>query len=137
MPVHPYLNFNGNCREAVQFYAEVFRQPQPEIMSFGDQPGPDGQPVPAEMSNLVLHTRLLVHGSSLMSSDAMPDGPVTFGNHLTLAIVTDDLDAIHREFEALSANGSVLMPLQKTFWSEAYGMLEDQFGVMWQFSHEV
>lgn len=136
MPIHPYLNFNGNCRDAVTFYADVFHHAAPEIMTFGDQPGPDGQPVPSEMANLVLHTRLSIHGSSLMFSDAMPDGPVSFGDNVTLAVVTDDLDAIHREFEALAVNGRVLMPLQETFWSKAYGMLEDQFGVQWQFSHE-
>ncbi|WP_232939050.1 VOC family protein [Exiguobacterium aurantiacum] len=136
MPINPYLNFNGDCRDAVLFYADVFGEPAPEIMTFAAQPGPDGEPVPDELADLVLHARLSVHGTSLMFSDAMPDGPVTFGQNITLAVVTDDLEAIRREFEALSDEGRVLMPLQETFWSKAYGMVEDRFGVQWQFSHE-
>lgn len=136
MPVHSYLNFNGNCRDAVAFYQDVFLSPTPDIMSFGDQPGPDGEPVPSDTANLVLHTALHVHGSMLLFSDAMPDAPVTFGQHITLAVVTDDLAAIHREFAALADGGRVLMPLQQTFWSQAYGCVEDRFGVQWQFSHE-
>ncbi|RHB50430.1 VOC family protein [Exiguobacterium sp. AM39-5BH] len=136
MPINPYLNFNGDCRDAVLFYADVFAEPAPEIMTFAAQPGPDGEPVPDELADLVLHARLSVHGTSLMFSDAMPDGPVTFGQNITLAVVTDDLEAIRREFEALSDEGHVLMPLQETFWSKAYGMVEDRFGVQWQFSHE-
>ncbi|WP_029595933.1 VOC family protein [Exiguobacterium chiriqhucha] len=136
MPINPYLNFNGDCRDAVLFYADVFAEPAPDIMTFAAQPGPDGEPVQDELADLVLHARLSVHGTSLMFSDAMPDGPVTFGQNITLAVVTDDLHAIRREFEALSDGGRVLMPLQETFWSKAYGMVEDRFGVQWQFSHE-
>ncbi|TCI72260.1 VOC family protein [Exiguobacterium sp. SH0S7] len=137
MPIHPYLNFNGNCRHALEFYAQVFGQPTPDIMAFGDQTGSGGEAVPQDMAHLVLHARLNVHGTSLMFSDAMPDGPVTFGQNITLAVVTDDLDAITREFSALSVSGRILMPLQETFWSRAYGSVEDRFGVQWQFSHEV
>lgn len=136
MPINPYLNFNGNCREAVLFYADVFDYPNPEIMPFGAQPGPDGNPVPPELAELVLHARLVVHGTSLMFSDSMPDGPVTFGQNITLAVLTRDFEAIRREFDALAVGGRVLMPLQETFWTKAYGTVEDRFGVQWQFSYE-
>ncbi len=55
MPINPYLVFNGNTREAITFYAQVFGQELPDIMEFGPGPGPDGQPYPEEMQSLVLH----------------------------------------------------------------------------------
>ncbi len=106
-------------------------------MEFGPGPGPDGQPYPEEMQSLVLHAELIVHGTRLMFSDAMPHDPVTIGQNVTLALHLSDVDLLQKTFDQLAKAGTVIMPIQKTFWSEAYGIVEDAFGVQWQVNHVV
>ena len=136
MSVDIYMNFNGNCREAAEFYAEVFKTEKPEIMTFGEAPpNPDYQ-LPEEAKDLVMHTRLNISGSNVMFSDVFPGHPFVEGNNISLAFVSDDEDEIKSAFSKLSDGGTVRMELQETFWSKSYGSLKDKFGIEWQFSHE-
>ncbi|GLB59903.1 VOC family protein [Cytobacillus sp. NCCP-133] len=136
MTVNAYLNFNGNTREAVEFYAEVFETGKPEIMSFGDSPPNPEYPLPEEAKDLVMHTRLNICGSNVMFSDTFPGMPATVGNNINLAVVINDLDDLQKYFTKLKEGGTVSMELQETFWSKAYGQLTDKFGINWMFSHE-
>lgn len=134
MSVDVYLNFNGNCREAIEFYAEVFGADLPKIMTFGDTPADPNYPLPEEAKNMVMHSRLSIMGSNVMFSDVFPNMPFTVGNNVSLAIVTEDKEAIESAFNRLKEGGKVGMELQETFWSPLYGMLEDKFGIHWQFN---
>jgi len=136
VPVNVYFNFNGNCKEAVEYYSEVFGLGTPEISKFGDMPEDPNFVVPDDMKELVMHARLNIHGSMVMFSDSMPNAPVTFGKNITLAVVTGDKEKLEAEFNALAKEGKVSMPLKETFWSPVYGSLEDKFGIVWQFSYE-
>lgn len=137
MPITPYLVFNGNTREAIHYYAKVFGQDIPEIMEFSPGNGPDGQPFTTDVQSFVLHSQLIIHGTRVMFSDAMPQDPVAIGQNVTLALHLPDIQVIHETFDKLAQDGNVIMPIQKTFWSEAYGIVEDPFGVQWQLNHEV
>ncbi|QWU18318.1 PhnB protein [Paenibacillus sophorae] len=134
MAVDAYLNFNGNCREAVEFYAQVFGTEEPKLMTFGQAPPNPEYPLPEEAKSLIMHTRLIIFGSNVMFSDTFPGMPFTVGNNISLAIVTDDKDALQSAFDKLKEGGKVGMELQETFWSKAYGSLSDKFGVQWQFN---
>jgi len=136
MPVTPYLTFNGNCREALEYYADVFRLPGPEPMTFGQVPPEEGSHIPSEMKDLVMHARLIIHGTPIMFSDAIPSSPVVFGKNVTLAITSDDLEKLQREFALIRKEGRVISEFQQTFFSPAYGVVEDKFGVEWQFSYD-
>lgn len=136
MAIEAYLNFNGNCREAVEFYSKVFDAPMQDIMSFGDGEPSEEFPIPEEAKHLVMHTHLMIAGDRVMFSDTFPDRPVTMGDNINLTITTGDMDQIRAQFDALKQGGTVEMELQETFWSKLYGMLIDKFGVAWQFSHE-
>ncbi|OEC00005.1 glyoxalase [Lysinibacillus sphaericus] len=136
MAVEVYLIFNGNCREAVTFYEQVFNTNKAEIMTFGDSPSDPSYPLPEEAKNLVMHTRLSILGSTVMFSDTFPGSPFTIGNNVTLAVVTDNEAQLRQAFEKLKEGGKVTMELQETFWSKCYGSLTDKFGIEWQFSHE-
>ena len=136
MTVDIYVNFDGNCREAVELYAKAFGTEQPKIMTFGVQrPIPD-YPLPEEAKNLVMHTRLNISGSNVMFSDTFPGYPFVKGNNITLAVVSKDVDEIKSAFNNLKEGGTVEMELQETFWSTCYGQLTDKFGIGWQFSHD-
>lgn len=135
MSVEVYINFNGNCREAVEFYAQVFETDKPQIMTFGDAPSNPEFTLPEEAKKLVLHTQLNINGSRVMFSDTPPDMPFVAGNNITLVIVSKNIDEIKSIFDKLKEGGSVVMDLQETFWSKYYGFLTDKFGIGWQFSY--
>ena len=136
MTVDIYMNFDGNCRQAVEFYAEVFGTEKPEIMTFGEAPPNPEYKLPEEAKNLVMHTRLNINGSNVMFSDVFPGSSFVAGNNISLAFVSENLDEIQSVFSQLSEGGTVAMELQETFWSKSYGSLKDKFGIEWQVSHE-
>lgn len=136
MAIDVYLTFNGNCREAAEFYAEVFKTEKPEIMTFGESPQNPDYVLPEEAKDLVLHTRLNINGSNIMFSDTFPGSPFMEGNNISLAFVSKEEDVVKSAFNALKVGGRVSMELQETFWSKCYGSLRDKFGIEWQFSHE-
>jgi len=134
--VDVYLYFNGNCREAVEYYAQVFETEKPQIMAYGDNPHNPEYSLPEEAKNLVMHSRLNINGSNVMFSDVFPGSPFTVGNNIGLAYVSKDIDQVKQLFSKLKDGGTVKMELQETFWSKCYGDLIDKFGIEWQFSHQ-
>ncbi|QGQ98147.1 glyoxalase/bleomycin resistance/extradiol dioxygenase family protein [Paenibacillus psychroresistens] len=136
MSVDVYLNFNGNTREAVEFYAEVFGAEKTNFMTFGEAPPHPDYALPEEAKNLVMHTRLNIDGSNVMFSDVFPGSPFIAGNNISLSIVNADMDGMKAAFDKLKEGGTVVMELQETFWSKCYGSLTDKFGIIWQFSYD-
>lgn len=127
----PYLNFNGNTRAVIQFYASVFEVEDPQIMTYGQDPN-----VPEVMKDWVMHAQLMINGTRVMFSDAMANDPVTLGNNVTLMLIHEDPNVLTRWFNRLSVNAEIWQPLQTTFFSPLYGSLTDQFGIVWQFNCE-
>ncbi len=135
MTIDAYLVFNGNCREAAEFYAQVFETEKPKIMTFGESHSDPSFQIPEEAKELVMHTRLTISGSNVMFSDTFPGMPFVVGNNVTLSLVSDNLDEITSSFNRLKEGGKVGMELQETFWSKCYGSLTDKFGIEWQFNY--
>lgn len=131
MLMNAYLNFDGNCEEAFRYYAEVLHGELPHLMRFADAPGCED--MPAEMKNRVIHVRLEVDGHVLMGSDVAPQcgGPYEGVKGASITLNVDTKAEARRIFEALSKGGKVTMPLDRTFWAELFGALEDRFGVPW------
>jgi PhnB protein len=119
MPVHVYFNFNHQSLEVMKYYSEVFSTPYEVI--FTD-----------EQSTKVLHGSMSLLGTHIFFSD-IPEGyDLVIGNHITLSINTTDLDQLTTLYQRLSVGGTILTPLGPTFWSEAYGIVEDKFKTIWQ-----
>ncbi len=128
MQLNPYLTFNGQCEAAFKFYERALGGKIEAMMTHGDSPISDK--VPAEWRNKIMHARMIVGGVVLMGSDAPPDHyekPQGFSVSLTIK----DPAETERMFHALAENATVKMPIQKTFWSAAFGMLVDQYGIPW------
>ena len=136
MSLNVYLSFNGNCEEAVDFYSKVFETPKSNIMRYGDAPASEGYIPKEEEKNLVCHTWLDIMGTMVMFADMPSSEPAKFGNNITITVCTNDKEKIKALFDKMKEGGKVQMELQKTFWSEYYGMVTDKFGIPWQFSHE-
>lgn len=130
MSVLPYLNFDGRCEEALEFYRKALGAEVTTLMRFKDAPacGPNG--IPAGTENKVMHSAFTVGGSTVMASDCHCQGKATFqGMSLSLAPKTDAEAA--KVFAALSDGGQVQAPLMKTFFSSSFGVVADRFGVPW------
>ncbi|KHF41623.1 VOC family protein [Halalkalibacter okhensis] len=136
MSIDVYINFNGNCREAVEFYAQVFDTEQPQLMTFGEAPPNPEYPLPEEAKNLIMHTRLNIDGSNVMFSDVFPGMPFIAGNNISLSIISKDMEKMKSYFDRLKDGGEVRLELQETFWSKCYGSLTDKFGIEWQFNYD-
>ncbi len=136
MSFHVYVNFDGNCREAVEFYRQVFDAEAHEIMTFGEAPPDPELPIPEEHKDLVMHTALNIFGTIVMFSDLLPGEQLVKGNNISLVIMRKDVNEIKDLFEKLKAGGKVQMELQETFFSKYYGSLTDRFGVIWQVMHD-
>jgi PhnB protein len=135
LSIEAYINFKGNCREAVEFYAEVFETEQPNFMLFGDGPNDPSFPMSDETKKLVMHTNLKIMGSTIMFSD-VPEGiPYTVGNNISLVVNSNNIEKIKKIFNKLKAGGNVKMEIQETFWSKCYGCVEDKYKIVWQLSY--
>jgi PhnB protein len=133
MQLNPYLVFNGQCEAAFKFYERCLGGKIEMMMTHGDSPM--AEQVPPEWRNKVMHARLVLSDKVLMGSDAPPDRyeePKSF----SVSVGVDKAAEAERIFNALAQNGTVQMPLQKTFWAERFGMLVDQFGIPWMVNCE-
>lgn len=128
MQVQPYLNFDGGCEEALQFYKSALGAEVTALMRCKDAPDP-GMIKPG-LENKVLHSSFRVGDSTIMASDGYCQGKPEFRGVSLTIIVPEEADA-KRLFAALSEGGEVRMPLAKTFFSPLFGMVADRFGVSW------
>jgi PhnB protein len=131
-----YLNFDGNCRAAMEFYAKALGA-ELTIMPFSDMPGDAFKAEGAK--DRIMHARLMKKGlpyAILMASDIMPGMPYQQGTNFSVSVGCDSLDEIKSLFAAMSEGGAVTMPLQDQFWGAHFGMVKDQFGVHWMFDYE-
>lgn len=137
LSINPYLNFNGNCEEAFNFYKKVFGREFLSISRFKDAPA-GGPPVSKEESEKVLHVSLPIGKSNfLMGSDCPGEwGKVTAGTNMHISLHPQSEDETESIFNALSVGGKITMPLQKMFWNAYFGMLTDKFGVQWMVNYD-
>lgn len=134
MKFSPYLNFNGNAKEAMYFYRDVFETGEPEIMYFKEMPPDDSFPITDEIKDLVMHGSLKVQDTTFSFSDTTPGMEAKFGDNITLMFDSTDYDEIKSAYDRLLEGGQAIMELGETFWSKAYGYLVDKFGIGWQFN---
>jgi PhnB protein len=130
--VNTYLNFDGNCREAMKFYGDCLGA-ELQLTTFAEMPGD----IPKEAKDRIMHARLTKGSRILMASDTMPGMAFQPGNNFSIAIECESIPEIERLFSALSEKGTVGMPLQDTNWGARFGMLTDQFGIRWMFNYEL
>jgi PhnB protein len=125
--LNPYLNFNGNAREAMEFYAGIFGG-ELTITTFGElgTEGPD--------ADRVMHALLQTNdGYMIMAADVttnMEYEPMS-GSSVSISGDEADTDALHSYWQKLSAGGTTLMPMEKQAWGDQFGMCVDKFGVPW------
>lgn len=129
--IDAYLFFDGNCRQAMEFYADCLGA-ELHAMKYSDAPNsPQGD------GDKIMHAAITKGTTNLMASDWAAPSPFKPGNNFSLCLNCDSLEEIENLFNAIGKNGQVTMPLADTFWGARFGMLTDQFGVNWMFNFEL
>ena len=127
-----YLFFDGTCADAMRFYERTLGGRIEMMMTHGESPVAGDSPPGS--ANRILHARLVIDGRVLMASDSMVGQPYGGMKGFSLSLGYPTVAEAKKVFDALSAGGKVTMPLDKTFWAEAFGMLVDRFGTPWMVS---
>lgn len=123
----PFLGFDGNCREAMTWYAELFGAPEPTILTYADAP-PGG--APGADPDKVMYADVRIGEALLAGGDSMPDRHAAAQGMMVMVDPADGVEG-RRIFDALAAGGEVMMPFEATFWSSGFGMVRDRFGTPW------
>lgn len=124
--MNPYVNFDGNAREAMEFYQQVFGGDL-HVNTFGEY----GDPA-APGADKLMHAQLEAeNGLTLMASDLPPGMSATAGNNITISLSGEDDAELRGYWEQLSDGGAVAVPLEKQMWGDEFGMCTDRFGIPW------
>lgn len=137
--INTYLSFKGNCEEAFNFYKAAFGGEFAHVGRFKDMPQDDPTcKVDKSELNNIMHISFPIGNTVLMGSDSGGEwaSQIKVGNNFSVSINTDSVAEADRLFNTLSANGKVIMPMNKTFWDSYFGMFTDQFGIQWMVSFD-
>lgn len=138
--INIYLTFNGNCREAFEFYKLAFGKEFSSISTFDEMPSQEGIPeVADEDKDKIMHVSLPISNETiLMGSDTGGEWAGNFkqGNNFSISVNTLSKQDADHIFNTLSDGGKITMPMDNTFWGSYFGMFTDKFGINWMVSFE-
>ena len=131
MQLSCHLTFAGTCEEAFQFYERTLGGRVETMLTFGDSPLADE--VSKEWRGKIIHATLVLDDAVLSGADVRPEDYEQPRGFYVLLHPSDPPQS-ERIFSTLGENGQIQMPLQKTFWSESFGVVVDRFGTPWEIS---
>jgi PhnB protein len=129
MQLVAYLAFDGNCREAFDFYRDAFGGDIVYSTTVGESPM--AAEAPPEAHDRIMHIHLQSGTAALMGADTQPGCGSDATGGTAVNIMVDSAQEAEAIWAKLSAGADVRMPLAQTFWSERFGMLTDRFGKPW------
>ena len=126
-----FINFNGNCREALDFYSKVFKAEVKNLMTAGEAPADPNYPIAEDEKDLVMYASLKIGDKDIMFMDMDKAHHITIGENITPTLNVADRAEIDRLFGELKEGGEVLMAPAPAFFSPYYAMVKDKFGIIW------
>lgn len=137
LSINAYIGFNGNCREALEFYAPILKA-EPTIMTYAEAlPNTSEGAAPDSFGDKIMHARLdFGEGAVLMMCDMMPDQKCTPGDNVSLIVHSSEVVEGMRIFSKLADGGKITMPFGEVFWGAQFGTLTDKYGVNWMVNCE-
>jgi PhnB protein len=133
MKLIPYLNFEGNCDKAIDFYSRIFDG----SIVYKDFYKSAPMNVPEDYREKIMHTQLNFGDNTLMACDTFPGTQVKEGNGMELSMGFDEEAAAEDVFNKLAESGKITMPFEKQFWGAWLGQVVDQFGKKWMISTNI
>jgi len=137
MQLEMFINFNGECREAVEFYAKILKSTVNNVMTYGEAPPDPDYPVAEADKDRIMYAGIPFGGMTVMFMDYPTGEECVIGGNIHPTISTDDKNEVTRLFDALKDGGEVFYELGPMFFSEWYGMVKDKFGVTWHILYYV
>ena len=131
--INAYLNFSGNCREALSFYKDCLGG---ELSLQTVEGSPMEAGCPGAMKHQILHGSLTKNGLILMGSDMVGTEGLIQGNNISLSLSCSSEKEINQFFSSLSAGGKNIEPLKLQFWGAMFGVLTDKFGIRWMLTYD-
>lgn len=128
----PYLTFHGQAKEAAEFYTKLFGLMNLGVQRYGDADFPS----PPEAADLVIHCHLQKGDFQLMLADSTEERPQEIQQGLSLTVQCESEKEIHKLYDGLLREGTMLMELQDTFWGTKYGKVRDKYGFIWDLNCE-
>ena|SRR5258708_7501213 len=125
--LNPYLTFQNNAREAMEFYQSVLGG-ELKITTFGEG---GAQGAAEDEKDLIMHAVIENGPLTFMASDGGKVHPVQVGDNMSMSLSGDDEEALTKYFNGLSEGGKVNMPLSKAPWGDTFGMFQDKFDINW------
>jgi len=125
--LNPYINFNGNAKEAIEFYKNIFGG---KLTTSTFKEG--GAPVGPADADKIMHSMLIAeNGMTLMISDTPPGMPYNPGSNISISLSGDNDEELKGYWNKLSQGGTIAVPFNKAPWGDTFGMLTDKFGISW------
>jgi PhnB protein len=121
---HPYITFNGSCKDALEFYRSCFGGQIEFIQYYGEL-------TQNSSSSRVMHSEFRSGEIQFMACDTLPDEKIIQGTNISLYVSFSDADKQNETFARLAEEGNVHMNLEKTYWGSRLGILTDRFGIHW------
>ncbi len=139
--IHAYLNFDGNCKEAFQFYEQVFKTPNLGTYLFDDMPADPSHPaLPEDAKGKVMHTAIKINEETMIMGSDIVEGfghALSTGNSTYIMIDTETAQEAQEIHQALSVGAKLVeMELGETFFAELYSSFQDKFGIFWMIHFE-
>ena len=133
MTSNPYLMFNGQCATALKFYEKCLGAKIAFKLTYGE--APESAQCSPESKNQIMHARMLIGGAVVMASDC-PASRYAKPQGFSMSLNVEKPEEAEQVFKALSEKGTVVMPMEETFWAQRFGMLVDQFDIPWMVNCE-
>lgn len=138
--IHAYLNFNGNCEEAFEFYKKVFQKESMGLLRFGDMPEDPNFSIPEPERHKIMHTAIQLNPHTMLMGSDCIEGfghQLTHGNNTYIMLDTETAAEAQRLYAELTTQAkSIEMALGEQAWAELYASFQDRFGVWWMIHFE-
>ena len=128
MPTMPYIHFQGQCAEALTFYATVFGGTGLQTMRYADGPGASDA---WKASSRIMHGQVTIGDGTLMASDYPPGVEGDRQTGVSVMQTAADAATARRIFDQLADGGAIIDSFKPTFFSPGFGMVQDRFGTHW------
>jgi PhnB protein len=133
MKVNTYLNYGGNCEQALRFYEKHLGGKILMMSTYSDMP--NSANAPKGMEKAILHARIEIGGTIIMASDTPPDRFQPMRSAY-ICISVENSEEAERTYGLLKEGGEIFMPMEETFFAHRFAMLRDKFGTSWMIIHE-
>lgn len=125
--LNPYLNFDGQAKQAIEFYKTVFGG---DLMMTTFKDG--GMQVDPADSAKIMHAQLTAsNGMTLMASDTPKGWAYQPGTNVSISLSGEEAAELRGYWDKLSEGAAINMPLSEAPWGDTFGMLDDRFGIRW------